>query len=142
MKYEAVEVGIPWDKRKGMATWSKGMAEKAVRKLRPLVGKRVLLYGGGGTDENIATLKSVKMGKPFYYLVEGRQPPVGATIMRDPHPIPKGTPARERSLGYYSPTDYYVNAELHLAKGQQIGGRPTFSPHLGSWRLAKLRKVV
>ena len=135
MSYEAEEVGIPWGKQKRMATWSKGMAQMVAKKLMPLIGKKVVLYGGGGDESNIGTLKSIKAEPKFYFVTEKVKTPRGVKIIPDPA-------WKDGRLGYHSPTDYNIKAELRFSKGQEPFSKPTFSPSLGSWRIAKLKKVV
>lgn len=140
VKYKMEEVkGIPYEKQKRMAIWSKQTAKKVASKFRPLVGKRVILYGGGGWDYNVGRLKSIKSKPSFYYISEGHPAPKGVKVIKDP-----SNPDKERaSLGYYSPKDYIVEADLRFKKEDApFQDRMKFTPHLGSWKIAKLRKVI
>ena len=75
-KWKAEEINIPWGRQKQMATWPKATAKKVAQKLRPLVGKKVILYCGGGDDNNIGTLKSIKAIPQFHFLKEDVTPPM------------------------------------------------------------------
>jgi len=113
-KYRMVELKIPWDRSSYAATWSKTTAKSVARKLRPLIGKKVVLYGGGGWDKAICRLKNIRMYK---------------------------SPPYQRG-GKMRKNEYYVDADLKILEIENdwLGGRKEFSPHLGSWKIAKLVK--
>jgi hypothetical protein len=131
-KYVLEDVkGIPYGRQKSMATWSEKTAKLVTSKLRPLVGKKVVLYGGGGWDYNIGKLKSVKTKPAFYYPVENKPLPKGVKIIENPE--------WKGNYGYYSKKDFIVEADLKL--NTPIGGRTEVTPHIGSWKIGKLKKL-
>ena len=70
---EAKPVNVNWDKQKGMAEWTKKDAQQIAKSLRPIVGKKVVLYGGGGFDEDLCRLEDIKAEGITLY-PEGRKP--------------------------------------------------------------------
>lgn len=123
-KVSQTEVAIPIEMgktgRKGMASWTKKAAEGIARKVRPLVGKRVLLYGGGGMGVDVAELKGVKVEPVTLYgrIVKGKR-----QDFRKPRK---------------SKTEFFVTVDLYDPKGRLGRGTKQFTPHLGSWKLAKI----
>ena len=96
------ELPINWDKRIDFITWHKKDADHAVKCVEPLIGHKVLLYGGGSvSDSNICTLKSVSL--------------VLCSLKNE----------------------FFVDIEL-IDVQPAIFGEHKFSPHLGSWRIAKI----
>lgn len=110
----AVPIKFNWDKQKRMAIWNKKNAMELKSKLKPLVGKDVAMYGGGGHGISIGRLEKVEVERPIYF-VENKPP-------------------------QKSKTDYEVIAKMNFAKTKDypFAGTKTFSPHLGSWKIAKL----
>lgn len=132
---EAKPVEVNWDKQKGMALWTKKDARQVAKILRPLVGKKVMLYGGGGFDEDLCKLENIG-AEPVTLYPEGRKP-------------------------YKSKTKYKVKAELktlenwrdkthlfgELVRSAEYKGdkyvppkykEKRFTPSLGSWKLAEV----
>lgn len=102
-----------FSKRRDISTWKKKDALQVKRMLNPFVGKKVVLYGGGGSGSDLVKLLSVKIVKPTYYDKENKP---------------------------YTPKQdiYQVDVELRAINGE-IFGKKTFKPHIGSWKLAKLK---
>lgn len=117
----AVPIELGKTGRKSMAGWTKKAAQRIARKVKPLVGKQVALYGGGGSDMHVARLKSVKVVPVTLYgrIVKGK---------RETFKKPRK-----------SKTEFYIDVTLYDPKGK-LPPYPskTFSPHLGSWRIAKI----
>jgi hypothetical protein len=108
-----------YDKQIKMASWHKKDALALRRILMPLIGKRVVLYGGGGWsgEESIGILKKIDIHKPTYYSQPDNKP--------------------------YTPKEdiYIVDATLHFADVKDTSlNRKSFTPHLGSWKIAKIEK--
>lgn len=123
-KLQAVPIKLGKRGRKTMAGWTKKSAQRIAKDVRPLVGQDVVLYGGGGFDSNIAELKSVKVEPVTLYgkIVKGK---------RIDYKKPKK-----------SKTEFIVKVELYDSEGK-LPPYPskTFSPHLGSWKIARIEKV-
>jgi len=132
---EAKPVDVNWDKQKEMAQWTKKDARQVAKVLRPLVGKKVMLYGGGGRGGDLCKLESIRTAGLTLY-PEGRKP-------------------------YKSKTKYKVEAKLktlenwenktaffgELVKSADVVNdkyippkykETTFDPSLGSWKLAEV----
>ena len=99
---KTIELPINWDKRIDFVIWHKKDADHVIKCVNPLIGHKVLLYGGGSAgDSNICTLKSVSL------------------------------------VLYNLEHEFLVDVEL-IDVQPAIFGEHKFSPHLGSWRLAKI----
>lgn len=141
VKYEAIELPIDWNKQTKMATWKKKDAEKVARQYKKFVGKKMVLYGGGGWDFNLVTVKKVNVEPQdvFARKVKGewihfKEPKKSKTkynvraILR-----PEGE-SKQDNL-FKEP----IYDKKGLLKGHKI---KDFEPHLGSWKLAKIVKKV
>lgn len=121
-KFKAVPIKLGESGRRGMASWTKSAANRIVAKVRRHVGKQVVLYGGGGFDANLCTLKSVKVEPVTLYakIVKGKR-------------IDFAKPQKSK-------TEFYVTVELYDPEGK-LPPYPSkkFSPHLGSWKLAEIK---
>jgi len=121
--------------RAGMAWFTKANALKLEERVKPFVGKKVLLFGGGGDSEDVVTLKSVKAEPTikFHDKLDPRQRlPRNATIIKQ----------EDNQIQYTTPNDYVVNVSLQK-KPEKFSGiwrTGIFEPHLGSWRLASLEE--
>lgn len=123
-KRVAVPIAIPKRGRKGMASWTKKSAEVIKRSLEPLVGKEVVLFGGGGLDINLGTLKDVTVAPDVLYgrIVKGK---------RQDYKKPRE-----------SKTSFHVSAHLFSKEGGLVPfGAKEFSPHIGSWRIAEIKNA-
>lgn len=108
----AIALNLPYDKQIQMAVWGKKTAQKVAKALKPLVGKKVVLYGGGGWDSNIGKLMRVRVGKTTY----------------------------RKDLNKPIRMGYEVNVRMTFKQPDAPFGNKVFEPHIGSWKIARLVK--
>jgi len=110
-----------WDRQIRMAEWHRKDAQEIKRRLKPYIGKTVMLSGGGGFAGEVTAVKlgGVKVSKPTYY--------------------------REGKYPYKPKKDIWkVNVDLiEVPMGGAVPlplGKKKFSPALGSWKLSGLKE--
>jgi hypothetical protein len=120
-----------------MADFKYKDAVKLANKILPFVGKRVYVYGGGGYHGSYATLKSVDIHVPLYYsdIVNG--------VRTDRTHFPSDNTFHVKVKLTNMEPPFGIKSYWYKAKkGEQEKMREkpimerSFSPQLGSWRLA------
>jgi len=134
---EADPVNIDWDKQKRMAEWTKRDAQAVARKLRPLVGKKVVLYGGGGFDEDLCRLENIE-AEPLtlYAKSDIGKPYKSKTRFRVKARLKTLEDWRKRTglFGELVKSADVVNGKYVPPKYRES----KFEPSLGSWKLARV----
>lgn len=113
---------INWGKQLGMAEWRRADALAVLREVKPLVGKKVVLYGGGSLmgEHWVAKLLRARVASIY--------DEYGFTKRDDLTPAQK---AEEKKR-------FFVTVKLRFTGATPFHGERTFEPHLGSWQIAKL----
>jgi hypothetical protein len=117
-KYVAKDI-VPdefWKRQTDLTFWKKEDAEELVRRLKPLVGQYVILYGGSPNFTGefwIAKLKKVEIDHPTFY---------------------------DKPKPYKAKDKYIVTVLLKSGKpGYKLPNmRETFDPRLGSWKIKQI----
>lgn len=118
-----------WDKQTRIASWQEKDAVALANKVLPLVGKRVVLYGGGGAGSHIGKLASVRVVKQLHYWRHGR----GGRRIEGEHFPKTGEFSVKVRLTELDPPIRY-----RYTKDWKKVGQRTFEPALGSWRIAPI----
>lgn len=135
---EMVVLPIDWDKQKSMAVWSKEDADQVADVLRPFIGKKMALYGGGwlGGIDSIVILKAIRVEPWIYY--------AGGDIDR---PVRSDTDFTVRpSLKKVGDWRDHPGFSETIRSATIVGGKYVppkfkerfFEPKLGSWKLGEL----
>lgn len=116
MRYTAVPIKMP--KPRGFFTeYSKKSAQKLARRARSLKGKDVVLFGGGSYGQEwVGKVRKVSMKRPFNYKTKRYEKKSYNVAVKLEFPNRKSNPSP------YAKSRY-------------------FEPHLGSWKLARIKKV-
>lgn len=120
-----------WDKQKRIAIWPQKSAVRLANKLMPLIGQRVVLYGGGGIGSRTGKLVDVRVEIPKYY---GRSPDEPKVyIPQDDFVVKIKLVDLEPAFGVKR---WYDAKGMFLEK--PIMER-IFEPSLGSWMIAAIK---
>ena len=132
---EAKPVDVDWDKQKGMAQWTKKDARQVARFLKPLVGKKVILYGGGGWDEDLCKLENIG-AKPLTLYPRDRKPYKSKTRYKVEAELKTLENWRDKTslFGEFVKSAEYENDKYIPPEYKEKG----FTPSLGSWKLAEV----
>lgn len=134
-KILATPIEIPT--RTGMAWFTKANALKLEKEVKPHVGEPMILFGGGGSDQDLVTLKGVSAMPTIKYHYPND--PSYGKLPKDANIVKK----EGNHIEYTTPNDYIVevNLEKEPEKFSGMWSTGKFDPHLGSWKLAKLEKI-